>query len=416
MSDQEENENPILEDEFTHEVLAQEGEEPIPNPEDEPLPEEVKKESHRVTGYFFLVLVVASVMASITMLMFSMVFDSSVKSETEIGLSLMMGSDPARLDGRVLVNGQVAENAAVWAVIEDDFKNTFVTPNTKTDETGGFTIVMDTSGPSATFVSQVTVYVQGKSGDVAPVRKLLIPKIDDEDATFLETETTPIAGLAVLFAASMLIGFYPVRSQTQARIHYFLCLSVAFLFTVFVILAVTFGLKAVHETESNHAGFTLGFANIYQATYVENVPRDWVLSFTAPSIDLKMEKDWIDDGFGAPLWVILIAVIGAGVFALLVMLKAIDDPPNYADKQHLNRRMSEVVKHQFFILFSPMSGIVLYQFLVVSGSANVSVTVAMAALGAGVVSTPILDHAVNGANSLLAKSNNGGVVEPEEPE
>ena len=60
---------------------------------------------------------------------------------------------------------------------------------------------------------------------------------------------------------------------------------------------------------------SLGFASIYHGRYVEGDEHEWLLSLTSPLFEAAAaegdDPDRVSRGFGAPLWVILVSVLGA---------------------------------------------------------------------------------------------------------
>jgi hypothetical protein len=106
-------------------------------------------------------------------------------------------------------------------------------------------------------------------------------------------------------------------------------------------------------------------------------------------------------GFGAPLWVLFLSVVGASLFSLALVVEEIGTPPNFEDLSDVRRRVQVLVAHAFYILFAPLGGIFIYQFLILTKSADEPVMVAIAALGAGVTVNSILISAVGAARRAI---------------
>lgn len=106
-------------------------------------------------------------------------------------------------------------------------------------------------------------------------------------------------------------------------------------------------------------------------------------------------------GFGAPLWVLFLSVVGASLFSLALVVEEIGAPPNFEDLNDVRRRVQVLVAHAFYILFAPLGGIFIYQFLILTKSADEPVMVAIAALGAGVTVNSILISAVGAARRAI---------------
>ena len=88
-------------------------------------------------------------------------------------------------------------------------------------------------------------------------------------------------------------------------------------------------------------------------------------------------------GFGAPLWVLLLAVLGVGLRTMSIIVNEISHEPDFHDPQAVRARIELMVRHQFFMLFAPLGAIFVYQFLVMAESASQPSTVALVSLGAG---------------------------------
>jgi hypothetical protein len=126
-------------------------------------------------------------------------------------------------------------------------------------------------------------------------------------------------------------------------------------------------------------------------------------------------------GFGVPLWVLLIAVVGAGLLTVSIIVSEIKNRPKFylieealvkkrsmdaksAEAKELTEfrsRLERIIRHQFNILFSPIGAIFVYQLLVIADAAVNSVTVALAAFGAGASLNLILDRAISYAEDAI---------------
>ena len=109
-------------------------------------------------------------------------------------------------------------------------------------------------------------------------------------------------------------------------------------------------------------------------------------------------------GFGAPLWVVLLAVIGAGLLTVSIIVKEIKDRPDYKNQDQVRESDQVIVRHQFFILFAPLGAIFIYQALVIAEAATSPITVAIGVLGAGASLTVLMKKAVDQSADWLAKS------------
>jgi hypothetical protein len=111
-------------------------------------------------------------------------------------------------------------------------------------------------------------------------------------------------------------------------------------------------------------------------------------------------------GFGAPLWVLFLAVVGSALFTVALIVKEIHEPPDFTnldrdDGRNLRVRIENIIQHQFYILFAPLGGFFLYQMLVLAGSASQHVFVGIAALGAGAMLNLLLAKAIELVQSSM---------------
>jgi hypothetical protein len=115
----------------------------------------------------------------------------------------------------------------------------------------------------------------------------------------------------------------------------------------------------------------------------------------------------IIQGFGAPLWVLALAVCGAALFTLRVIVQEICYPPDFVkvDRPDLRKRVFNILQYQMFLLASPFIVIFVYQALVLAGAASQPLTVAIAMLGAGLALNVILDRASSAASRAMERSN-----------
>lgn len=110
-------------------------------------------------------------------------------------------------------------------------------------------------------------------------------------------------------------------------------------------------------------------------------------------------------GFGAPIWVVLVAVVGSALMTVSLVVREIKNPVRLPGDQpgDFHERINALVQHQLFVVFAPLGGIFVYQGLVVGRAANEPVTVAIAALGAGATLNALLGLAVQKAEAVLNK-------------
>ena len=296
--------------------------------------------------------------------------------------------------------------------------------------TGATKLPVETKGPSGGFDSGFDSF--GSSSEIG---------LGVGNVRFVQISVVPLAILSLLFFIGV---FVPLIGAAQPW-KYWLCLVTAFLLTVGMIVFISGGLSYVNTlttpvTAERRQVLSLGFASIFYGRYVNDADPDWLLSFTAPptsgiaaaanvsSLGTRDEaakgkgtskesaaskpdqssKDAppidergpLSQGFGAPLWTILIAVLGAGLTTISVIVKEISNRPT-EEVGDLPKRLEQLARHQFFILFAPIGAIFVYQLMVAAKAAGQPVTVAIAILGAGLSLTALLDKAVTQIQQLF---------------
>ena len=106
----------------------------------------------------------------------------------------------------------------------------------------------------------------------------------------------------------------------------------------------------------------------------------------------------ISNGFGAPLWLLLLAVVGSAVFTIKLVVDSLKTPITF-DADRVRERMAEILRHEVYILFAPLGAIFVYQLLVAAGSASEPITVGLAGLASGIALNNVLEKAWKGAES-----------------
>jgi hypothetical protein len=179
-----------------------------------------------------------------------------------------------------------------------------------------------------------------------------------------------------------------------------------------VLVAISAGLSYVHTSGDKNEILSLGFASLFRGRYVKDVEPEWLFSLTAPPQPPSRPEGGLPapegepssalvHGFGAPLWVLLLAVVGAGLMTVSILVNEITHRPSFRDPTAICRQMELIVRHQLLILFAPLGAIVVYQLLVIASLATQPVAVAVISLGAGLTLTALLDKAVRAALGFL---------------
>ncbi len=323
--------------------------------------------------------------------------------------------DSWQIDGRVLYDGTPINGADVWAIVSNT-QGDEVAPDVATTAGGGRFVIADiplrlgSSRRNETSDATVFAKVKVKLGEELieergeqPVKLSSVGQI-----RWIEVPFSTLLSLTLIFVTSIVIAVVQLPPGTfRLKLKYFGSVFLAFLFTFTIIGYISLGLQSVNASASPGEVQTLGFANIYYGSYVTDIEPEWVLSLTTPdlgSVDAIGELEMLTRGFGAPLWTLLLAVIGAGAFTIFIIVRDIKTPLDFNNIEAVRGRIQQAVKHQFYILFAPIAAIIVYQVLVLAGAASQYVTVGLATLGAGVGLSTILDKILRSLHGLFIDS------------
>lgn len=237
--------------------------------------------------------------------------------------------------------------------------------------------------------------------------------------------------IVLVFVLSISIPFLILKPSWK----FLFSITLAFVFSFAMISAVAIGLHYLNKTGDKDDLLTLGFASVFHERYVENDSEEWILSFTSR---YKDSEKGIVKGFGAPLWVLFLSVIGSGLYTITLICNSIVKRPKFAQinenfleqedepfgeevipvndpegNKNANENEksqlgifrafeNEIIKHQMYILFSPISSIFVYQTIVVTGAGASTIVVALAALGSGLTFNIILNKAIKVAKDSMS--------------
>ena len=423
---------------------------------------------------------VFGVVFAVTFGKFGSLSSNSITTPLTVVASVAQPNGRVDISGRVLQEGTPVGGAQVWAVVDYE-KGQHASPApAQTDRNGGFSIGPLTGMPGT--VVDATVYARKVvPGGIFKADQTLRgqdvvqlagePKVEPDQT--VQWSPFFVWPMVLVFAISFLLPFFfPANTwKYQAGI------LLAFAATFLMIYFVSAGLNAVTTLGRSKDILQLGFGSIYRSTYVKDVPPEWVFSLTAPpskrtetppqpspanatvapvgeptpakgtaasqaqtagsalppaivqpatiaASPAPQDAVPVDHGFGAPLWVILVSVLGAGVVTVSLIVDEITKAPDLvapgtpvqpadvqpANGQPANARpavdpklvrghVQTLVQHQFFILFAPVTAIFVYQALVAGSAASSSLMVGFAALGAG----PSLSALLTKAGALATK-------------
>ncbi|MFM9995510.1 MAG: hypothetical protein ACKVU4_06865 [Phycisphaerales bacterium] len=319
--------------------------------------------------------------------------------------------------GVVTLEGAPRQGARVWAVASDAAGNRIAVPAALTaDKEGGFTLPLFDAKIGENDTKVVMVYAswaepsQGdpaKQGPTVRGREQL--RVGSTGGAFLRARRVAPPFLLVLSGAVSLVSFLGsvgvAAVPILARTRYYASLALAVVLMVSMTVTIMVGMSFVSERGGQGDVFTFGFASIFFGSHnIKDVPSEWMLSLTTP----WSEGDRGITGFYAPLWVMLVAVVGAGLMTLSLLLTEIRRPPNYETEPDVRDRVQHIIMHQFFIVFAPLGAIFVYQALLAAKAAEEPIAVAIAALGAGATINVLLKLAVDRAQRLFDQGGGGG--------
>jgi len=307
--------------------------------------------------------------------------------------------------GRVIIRAQGVPTAArIWGIAVDNAGNRFSPSSVVTTGEGGFelaAIPVHLTADTAQEVTDLTVYATARmAGDSERVlrgqQSLRLSRFGR--TRWVEPSPAALVSIGLIFGITILVGLIQPdqTSYRKKRAKYYTLVALSFLFTFTMIAAIAIGLRNVNASPTPDDVMSLGFANVYNGTYIKDQPAEWLFSLTAPGGSAKVAT-----GFGAPLWVLLIAVLGSGIFTIAILVKHVTAPVDFAQDDLYRPRVGELVQHTFYIFFSPLGAVIVYQLLVAAGAASTQVTVALAVLAAGVALNLMLDKAVKAVQGVL---------------
>jgi len=317
--------------------------------------------------------------------------------------------------GRVFLDGQPVPQALIWVIVRDAKGNRDAPDATTTDEKGGFLVDPVPTMIAGYPVREAIVHARDRSPR-SWIRTLLSPLPRGEELLVIghgplrrvQVSMWALIILPAMFFCSLLFAILAEGRRWQ----YALSIMLAFLLTAGVLVAISAGLSYVHTSGDKNEILSLGFASLFRGRYVKDVEPEWLFSLTAPREPPRGPEGGLPapdgepspavvHGFGAPLWVLLLAVVGAGLMTVSILVNEITHRPSFHEPAAIRRQMELIARHQLLILFAPLGAIVVYQLLVIASLATQPVAVAVISMGAGLTLTALLDKAVQAALGFL---------------
>ncbi len=343
---------------------------------------------------------------------------SVLGSEVDVIASATRDADSLRVFGRVLERGQFVEGARVWLVAEDGSGQRISPSGVETNPAGEFSLpAVPVQVGAQTLDGQLDLTVFARpAGDSVSTVQTEISVNAFRRVSEQRLSMPALLLIAVLFVASIALALVDAPGDRLVNtLKYYLSVLLAFLLTGAMIVSIALGIRRVPLVAEVTDVLSLGFGRVYMGTYVDGVQPEWVFSFTSPASEFSLNT--VDSGFGAPLWVILLSAVGAGLFTTSLIVRQVQDPigqdptmmaPTGGEGPDptvvaldLRDRVGEVVQHQFYILFAPLGGVVVYQLQVAAGAASNQVVVGVAALAAGLAVNLVLERALRQVTELV---------------
>ena len=308
------------------------------------------------------------------------------------------------------------EGISIWCVGYDSSGNAYTPPARRTNSSGEFTfeaIPEKLAGGDAVKEIRITgghtnwlrFFSSPTTTVLSLVRGSEAVKLSQLNAPWWLLIPPLCFILTIALVASASLGGLSSRSA------YYGGLSLSLVLTGATVWLIADAINTFNTSVPHGQIRTLGFLTIFEGSYVENSGTEWLVSLTyhsgylsSPVADrTSATAATIVHGLGAPFWVIFLSVLGAGLLTLIQVIQGISSPPEFASlstTEHSDR-MRTILEHQFFVLFAPLSGIFIFQLLVLAGAAKEPVTVATIILGAGATLNALLSRAVKSAAQYL---------------
>ena len=133
--------------------------------------------------------------------------------------------------------------------------------------------------------------------------------------------------------------------------------------SMMLVVYLSLGFRHVNSTGKKGEVLSLGFASIYHGTYVKEAQPEWLFSLTAPwdaSLGPSGAPSEAVLGFGAPLCVLLLSVLGAGLLTLGLIVKEITNKPDFKNDAEVRGWEETIVRHQFVHCFRAVLCVIVY--------------------------------------------------------
>lgn len=317
--------------------------------------------------------------------------DETESSVTQAGWSINKADiDAVMVHARILVEGYPMDSIQVWAVARDASGNSFCPETALSGNDGSVDLgpIPTVIGPDGSIrISRIKVQARYHYGGLRPIVENVVLRMD-KPKTYVNISVSrrECLALGLIFLASILVAIVKARQPWLKQAKYNISVILTLLMCAGVIVVFMEGARVVDtlEQETGSTSVSLGFVQMVKASYFpDRNPDEWIVALTAPEGETL--------GFGAPLWVILVSVVGAVLISVGVIIQGLRSRDMVVSggkrkkvpKMDTQVEVHKLLKHQLFILFAPIGAIFLYQMMLLTGTAGENLTVGVAALAAG---------------------------------
>ena len=298
--------------------------------------------------------------------------------------------DTVMVYARVLVEGYPMDSVQVWAVARDVSGNSFCPETALSGNDGCVDLgpIPTVIGPDMSIrISRIKVQACYHDGGMQTINESVVLRMDrPKNSVNISVSKNECLVLGLIFLVSILVAIVRTKWKWLQQAKYTILVILTLLMCAGVIYVFMEGAKVVDtlEQETGSTSVSLGFVQMVKASYFpDRSPDEWIVALTAPEGETL--------GFGAPLWVILVSVVGAVLISTGVIIKSLrslaesvsGSTSTEVPKMDIQAEVHKLVKHQLFILFAPIGAIFLYQIMLLTGTAEENLTVGVAALAAG---------------------------------
>lgn len=328
-----------------------------------------------------------------------------------------------RISGAVTDDGELAPESHVLVVLRDDKGNRFPAEFDATD--GKFSVdikqLYDRTLSEPPAVEVIEIFARQEALEIwSNTASLELHLSGLTRANWKEATARPFTFVLGLFLFTALVTIVRLRRSIWNQLKYYLCISLALLFTVSMVYLIGVTSLELSNASKDHPT-PLGFAYVYFDSYVKDAPDDWNFSLTAPATKPAPKVDEPDadvtattaaaalrvidhtnpaTGFGAPFWVLMLSVIGSGLYTIKLVVENVRAGSTYSEGE-VRSTAADIIQHQFYILFSPLGSIFVYQTLLLAGIGTKPLTIAIAALASGIALNVVLKKAWDAVAKIL---------------